>query len=66
MSAEDLDPYDFDFRPCDRCGDPIPIESSYAWCEKCQESGTCRHGKRPEDCDRCMTESDFAYDESRE
>jgi hypothetical protein len=39
----------FRWRPCERCGEPVADGWEYAWCEKCCQSGTCRHDNKPED-----------------
>lgn len=53
-------------RCCERCGQPMPPDWDYAWCKACGETGTCRHGNRPHECNDCFIESDIAFDARRE
>ena len=58
---------DFPRRCCGRCNDPIEDKFwDYEWCESCSEHGTCRHGFAPHKCNKCMIESDVAFDGARE
>ena len=51
---------------CQKCGEPMDADWRYSWCQKCGSDETCRHGRRPVECNECMVDSDRAYDASRE
>ena len=53
-------------RLCELCHKPVAFDWDYAWCKACGETGVCRHGSRPHECNECMIEADFAFDAARE
>ncbi len=56
---------DHDWRSyCAGCGKRLDDNCLSVFCRECLV--LCPHGQRPADCNDCMVESDFLYDQARE